>query len=202
MAFIANPITMLMKEIIMIESIFVTLFPAFFLIVLFGGGELFRRKNIDMGGEPPIDKGPFSISKYSIIILWGAMVLHSWGISFPTIKVPFVLELVALCLWGSGFSLLFIGRFGLGNSFRIGSPKENTSLKTNGLFKFSRNPMYVGVYTTIIACVLYTLNPLVLFIGIFVVVVHHKIVLAEEKYMLNVFGKNYEDYCCRVRRYI
>jgi protein-S-isoprenylcysteine O-methyltransferase Ste14 len=97
---------------------------------------------------------------------------------------------------------LFTGRFGLGNSFRIGSPQEKTSLRTNGLFKFSRNPMYVGVYTTILASVLYTLNPLILFIGIFVVVVHHKIVLAEEQYMLNVFGKNYTDYCCRVRRYV
>jgi protein-S-isoprenylcysteine O-methyltransferase Ste14 len=186
----------------MIEPIMVTLFPAFFLIVLFGGGELFRRKNIDMGGEPPIDKGPFSFSKYSIIILWAAMVSRSWGISFPPIKVPIILELVALCFWVLGFTLLFIGRLGLGNSFRIGSPKENTSLKTNGLFKFSRNPMYVGVYMTILASVLYTLNPLVLFIGIFVVVVHHKIVLAEEQYMLNVFGKNYADYCCRVRRYV
>jgi protein-S-isoprenylcysteine O-methyltransferase Ste14 len=186
----------------MTESIIVTLFPAFFLIVLFGGGELFRRKNIDMGGEPPIDKGPFSFSKYSIIILWAATVLQSWGIGFPYIKVPVALALAALCLWVLGFSLLFIGRFGLGNSFRIGSPQERTSLKTNGLFNFSRNPMYVGVYTTILASVLYTLNPLVLFIGIFVVVVHHKIILAEEQYMLNVFGKYYEEYCFRVRRYI
>jgi protein-S-isoprenylcysteine O-methyltransferase Ste14 len=178
------------------------LFPAFFLVVLFGGGELFRRKSIDMGGVPPIGKRPFSFSKYSIIILWVVTVLHGWNIRFLPLQVPFFLELVALCLWVLGFSLLFMGRFGLGNSFRIGSPKENTALKTDGLFKFSRNPMYLGVYTTILASVLYTLNPFVLFIGIFVVVVHHKIVLAEEHHMLNVFGKNYEEYCCRVGRYI
>jgi protein-S-isoprenylcysteine O-methyltransferase Ste14 len=186
----------------MIEPIIVTLFPVFFLIVLFGGGELFRRKKIDMGGDPPIGKWPFSISKYSIMILWAAMVLHAWNIRVLPIQVPVLLKLTGLCLWIFGFSLLFTGRFGLGKSFRIGSPQEKTSLKTNGLFKLSRNPMYVGVYTTILASVLYTLNPLILLIGIFVVAVHHKIVLAEEQYMLNVFGKNYEDYCCRVRRYI
>ncbi len=186
----------------MIESIIITLFPLFFLIVLFGGGALFQRKNIDMGGNPPINKWSFSISKYSIIILWAIMVLHCWNPAFSLVKVPGVLKLIAFYLWVFGFSLLFIGRFGLGASFRIGSPEERTSLKTTGLFKFSRNPMYVGVYATILASVLYTLNPAALLIGIFVVSVHHRIVLAEENYLLKVFGQDYMDYCIRVRRYL
>jgi hypothetical protein len=55
----------------MIEFLAVTLFPMLFLIVLFGGGELFRRRNINMDGEPPIDRTLFFMSKYSILILWG-----------------------------------------------------------------------------------------------------------------------------------
>ncbi len=53
----------------MTESFGITLFPVLFLIVLFGGGTLFRRRNIDMDGEPPIDRKLFYTSKYSIIIL-------------------------------------------------------------------------------------------------------------------------------------
>ena len=90
----------------------------------------------------------------------------------------------------------------MGDSFRIGSPRESTSLKMNGLFRFSRNPMYLGVYSTITASILYTLNPVIVVIGIFIIVVHHKIVLAEEKYLQNRFGKEYEDYCKSVRRYL
>jgi protein-S-isoprenylcysteine O-methyltransferase Ste14 len=186
----------------MIESVTVTLFPTLFLIVLFGGGELFRRRNIDMDGDPPIDRRLFYISKYSIFILWGAMVLHGWNINLFPIKGSGLLKWFALCLWVSGFTLLFIGRFALGDSFRVGSPKESTRLKANGLFKFSRNPMYVGVYETLLASVLYTLNPIMLFIGIFVVVVHHRIILAEERYLRKVFDKEYMDYCSRVKRYL
>jgi protein-S-isoprenylcysteine O-methyltransferase Ste14 len=186
----------------MIESVTLTLFPILFLIVLFGGGKLFRRRNIDMDGDPPIDRTLFYISKYSILILWGAMVLHGWNINFSPIKGPGLLKWGALCLWVSGFTLLFIGRFGLGDSFRIGSPKESTRLKVNGLFKFSRNPMYVGVYETLLASVLYTLNPIVFFIGIFVVAVHHRIILAEEQHLRKVFGEEYMDYCNGVRRYL
>jgi protein-S-isoprenylcysteine O-methyltransferase Ste14 len=104
--------------------------------------------------------------------------------------------------WFAGFALLYLGRFKMGNSFRLGTPKEDTSLKTDGLFRLSRNPMYVGVYATIIASSLYTLNPVVILLGAFVVAVHHAIVLAEENHMQKVFSREYSEYCSRVRRYI
>ena len=90
----------------------------------------------------------------------------------------------------------------MGDSFRLGTPKEDTHLKTDGLFRLSRNPMYVGVYATIVASSLYTLNPLVILPGAFVVAVHHAIVLAEENHMHKVFGRKYAEYCNHVRRYV
>ena len=42
----------------------------------------------------------------------------------------------------------------------------------------------------------------VLLVAGFIVVVHHRIVLAEEEHLRGVFGQEYTDYCCRVRRYI
>jgi protein-S-isoprenylcysteine O-methyltransferase Ste14 len=90
----------------------------------------------------------------------------------------------------------------MGDSFRLGTPKEDTSLKTDGLFRLSRNPMYVGVYATIVAASLYTLNPVVILLGAFVIAVHHAIVLEEEKTMHRVFTRKYSEYCSRVRRYV
>jgi len=186
----------------MVEPIVVTIFPVVFLILLFGGGALLRRRNIDMDGEPPIDRRIFYISKYTILVLWAAMVVQSWGVRLSLVSPPGWLRRVSLVLWVGGFLLLIIGRLGLADSFRIGSPKESTSLKVTGLFQFSRNPMYVGVYATILAVVLYTLNPLVFLAGVFVVAVHHRIVLAEEQHLQKAFGEEYADYCRRVRRYL
>ncbi len=186
----------------MIESVVVTVFPVLFLIVLFGGGALLRHKNIDMDGKPPIDRRIFYTSKYAILGLWAVMIVQSWGLDLSFVRAPGWLRWVSLALWVGGFLLLFIGRLGLADSFRIGSPKESTHLKTSGLFRFSRNPMYVGVYATILASILYTLNPIVLLAGVFVVAVHHRIVLAEEQHLQKAFGQVYTDYCCRVRRYL
>ncbi len=186
----------------MIEAIVITVFPILFLIVLFCGGELFKRKRIEMGGEAPINRTLFSVSKYSIIILWGAMVLQSWGASISLVEVPIFIKWISMISWVLGFILLLIGRFELGNSFRIGTPKEGTNLIVGGLFRFSRNPMYLGVYATVFASALYTLNPAVILLAAFVVSIHHKIVLAEEEHMQKVFGREYLDYCHRVRRYV
>jgi protein-S-isoprenylcysteine O-methyltransferase Ste14 len=186
----------------MIEAVLVTILPVGFLIIIFLGGALFLQKKISQDGEAPINRTLFYASKWSIVVLWGAMALASWGIGFSPVQVPRFLQIIALGFWCAGFALLYLGRFKLGESFRLGTPKEDTSLKTDGLFRLSRNPMYVGVYATIIAASLYTLNPFVLLPGAFVVAVHHAIVLAEEKTMEKVFSREYSTYCSRVPRYI
>ena len=186
----------------MIEALLVTIFPVGFLGVLFGGGAIFLRKNIEQDGEAPINRTLFYASKYSILVLWGAMVIQSWGISISFVEVPRFLQLIALLFWILGFTLLYLGRFKMGESFRLGTPKEDTSLKVDGLFRLSRNPMYVGMYTTIVASALYTLNPIVILLGVFVIAIHHIIVMAEEEHMQKMFGQKYLDYCNRVRQYI
>ncbi len=186
----------------MIEAALVTVLPAGFLVIIFGGGALFLHKKIEQDGEAPINRTLFYASKWSIVILWGATALAGWGIGFSPVQVPRPLQLIALAFWVAGFVLLYLGRFTMGDSFRLGTPKENTNLKTDGLFRVSRNPMYVGVYATVVASSLYTLNPVVILLGAFVVAVHHAIVLAEENHMHMAFSREYPEYCSRVRRYV
>jgi protein-S-isoprenylcysteine O-methyltransferase Ste14 len=186
----------------MIEALVVTFFPLAFLAVLFTSGQLFRRRQIDMDGDAPIDRKVFYASKYLILVVWTAMVLNSWGVRVSFFHGPASLNRLALGVWALGFILLFLGRFGLGSSFRIGSPRESTRLRVDGLFRISRNPMYLGVDSTLLATVLRTLNPVLLLVAAFIVAVHHSIVLAEETQLRNAFGKEYEEYCRRVRRYL
>jgi protein-S-isoprenylcysteine O-methyltransferase Ste14 len=186
----------------MLEPLFVTLLPVVFLAGLIQRALAFRRRHVDMDGEPPIPKALFASSKWAIVIVWGAMVIQTWGGTLSFVDIPDLPAGVSLGLWGLGFALLFTGRAGLGDSFRIGSPRESTGLKQTGLYRFSRNPMYVGVYATLCAAVLRTLNPILLLVAAYVIGVHHKIVLAEEAHLRDVFGQEYRSYSSRVRRYL
>jgi len=186
----------------MIESLAVSALPALFLIVLYGGEALLRRRKIDPAGKPPLGKTLFIFSKYAIVIPWAAMVLRSWGPGLAIIERPQFLKWAALVLWALGFALLFVGRFSLGTSFRTGIAREKTHIEHDGIYRYSRNPMYLGIYSTLLSACLYTLNPVVLAAGVFIVAVHHKIVLSEERHLRAIFGAAYEEYSKRVRRYL
>ena len=186
----------------MIEAVLVTILPAGFLIVLFGGGALFKKRKIEQDGQAPINRTLFYVSKYSILVLWGAMVLQSWGITISFIDIPRTIQLIALLFWVCGFAFLYLGRLTMRDSFRLGTPKEETRLRTDGLFRMSRNPMYVGFDLTTLSSVIFHANLIVLAMGLFSVVVYHLIILGEEKYLRAEFGEDYRQYAARVRRYL
>ncbi len=184
------------------EPVFIAAFPVVFLAGLISTRVALRRQKIDMEGAPPIDPRLLYPSKAAMLVPWGAMFLQSCGVGLSFFAVPRPLVWLSLFLWAAGFSLAMAGRFGLGCSFRVGCAKEKTVLKTGGIFRFSRNPIYLGLNTTFLASALYTLNPVVLLTGVGLAVVHHRIILAEEECLRGMFGKEYEDYCGRIGRYL
>jgi len=184
------------------EPALVALLPAVFFAGLVSTWLALRRLKVDMEGAPPIDPRLLYPSKMAMLIPWGAMFLQSCGLDLSLSAVPRALQWFSLLVWNLGFLLAMAGRFGLGRSFRVGCAKEKTVLKTGGVFRFSRNPIYLGLNATFLASTLYTLNPVVFLVGAVVAVVHHRIILAEEECLRRMFGPEYEEYCRRVGRYV
>lgn len=90
-----------------------------------------------------------------------------------------------------------------GNSFRVGID-ENTSDKLikKGTFAFSRNPIYIAFITFFFGVFLsYPTIVTTLFL-IFLIIMIHKQILREEKFLKSHYGKEYEEYYANVRRYI
>lgn len=84
------------------------------------------------------------------------------------------------------------------------SPADPTKrLVTFGLYRFSRNPMYVGVMMILLGEVVFTQSAYLLFysIGIFVLF-NLFIVYREEPRLKKDFGQDYETYRKTVRRWI
>ena len=80
-------------------------------------------------------------------------------------------------------------------------PSKN-GINQNGLYRFSRNPMYLSYFICFIGCVLLT-QSLVLFefVSLFQITAHW-IILSEERWCMNKFGEEYIQYMKKVRRYI
>jgi len=107
---------------------------------------------------------------------------------------------VAFVIAGLGLSVLSL--INLGSSTRLGLPSEITTFKTNGLYKYSRNPMYVGFNFLTIASMLYVWHIIILFLGLYSIIIYHFIILGEERFMESRFGEEYINYKQKVRRYI
>jgi protein-S-isoprenylcysteine O-methyltransferase Ste14 len=179
-----------------------TALPLAFLAQLLGSEVALARRRIGLSGKPPIDRRLFFACKYLAIGAWFAVALQSFGIGWRPLtgfRVPLA---VSGTLWVFGFGLLFLGRVNLSAHFRLGLPDEATRFQRDGAFRFTRNPMYAGIDATMIAAVLYTGNPALLAVGAFVIAVQHRIILAEERWLLATFGEDYEHYRERVGRYV
>lgn len=86
---------------------------------------------------------------------------------------------------------------------KSGPGNETSSLITSGLFKHSRNPIYLGVIFIVPAIGL-ILNSLwfVLMIVPTIFLIRQFLILPEESYLLRIFGEDYSRYCSEVRRWI
>ena len=80
-------------------------------------------------------------------------------------------------------------------------PEEN-GINLKGLYRISRNPMYMAYFIYYLGCVLLTRSLLLLAILMAFQVSSHWIILSEERWCIKKFGEEYKDYMNRVRRYI
>lgn len=107
----------------------------------------------------------------------------------------------ALLLLYGGSLLIILSLRDLGTSLRIGIHTENPSLKTSGIYSFSRNPMYLGVHVFNVSLLLLSGNLVLWLLWLYSVMVHHFIIANEEKDLIMRFPKDYAEYKSRVRPY-
>jgi protein-S-isoprenylcysteine O-methyltransferase Ste14 len=89
---------------------------------------------------------------------------------------------------------------GLGSPAPIDAP---INLVVNGLYRFVRNPMYVGVFLLITSRAIFFWSfPIVLYLVLVATCVQLFVVLYEEPHLRKIFGEQYLDYCRRVPRWI
>lgn len=81
-------------------------------------------------------------------------------------------------------------------------PSKASYLVTKGMYRFSRNPMYLALLLLLLAWGLYLGNAFNTLVAAgFVSYMNHFQIGPEEKVLSQRFGKEYEHYCTQVRRW-
>jgi protein-S-isoprenylcysteine O-methyltransferase Ste14 len=77
-----------------------------------------------------------------------------------------------------------------------------TGINLNGLYRISRNPMYIAYFIYFLGCVFLTHSMMLLAFLIGFQIASHWIILSEERWCIKEFGEAYLKYMNKVRRYI
>jgi len=133
-------------------------------------------------------------------IQFGSVIFPGFIWSIPT----------ALPVRVAGVALLFLGvlifnvaMLTMRNNWRAGFDRgQNTSLVTTGIYRFSRNPAFVGFDLLYIGCAAAFPNVVNITAAFVCVLLFHVQILGEEKYCAEAFGQEYADYRSKVRRYL
>jgi len=157
---------------------------------------------MELFGKTTVNPIFFITGKLAGYFTWIVLIFMYFNINILD-RISFLYShIISYSIAGLGLVLVVLSLISLGLSTRIGLPQKETVLKTEGVYKYTRNPMYVGIHLWTIASMVYSANLIVILAGVYSFITYHYIILGEEKFLLNRFGQEYVDFKSKVRRYI
>ena len=160
-------------------------------------------------------KGPWRIveilSLGSLGLWMTELLLHSLHSSydiFPqAINVAFLrigpVRIVGLILAGAGLLTFMLAFLSFGNSWRIGIDRKRPgTLVTEGIFRLTRNPIYLAFDLMFIGVFLVNGTWFFMVFGFLAVIACHFQILREEEFLRRQYGDEFEAYRNRTARYL
>lgn len=140
---------------------------------------------------PPL----FGKEKTAFVFYQLALVLLFVYLCFLKINTTAVGFFLGVILYSFGILFCIV------STFNYAKPEKN-GINLKGLYRLSRNPMYIAYFIYFGGCALLTRSFILFLLLILFQLSAHWIILAEERWCIAEFGKEYKNYMEKVRRYI
>lgn len=144
-----------------------------------------------------------------VVFLLSALLMNGLAAVVPALAVPLLGAVrggLALVLFATG---LFCGMLGLGALHRASTtpdprhPERAAVLVTDGIYKYTRNPMYLGMATALLAWTVWLSNAAALAgVAAFLAYIQRFQIIPEERALAARFGAEYEAYRNSVPRWL
>ena len=133
-----------------------------------------------------------------------AVIAELFSIALGTSSLPVFVRWLGAGIGALGVAVFIVAVITMRDSWRAGVSKtEKTKLVTNGIFRISRNPAFLGFDLLYIGILLMFFNWILFAISFFAALMFHlQIVNVEEDYLLEAFEDEYLSYKKKVNRYI
>lgn len=171
-------------------------------------GAFLARNGKHAMGKPTIQPVFFYTGKFLLFSVWGLFSVLTLFPGYRAVvpfqiqdEIPDVQRLMSAIMLIPANLIIVPAYLSMGMITHIGLPAGKHELKTGGIYRFSRNPMYASFIFLNTAAFLFVPSILLAGVMVYGMVVHHFIILGEEKFLTAEFGKEYLTYKSRVPRY-
>jgi protein-S-isoprenylcysteine O-methyltransferase Ste14 len=137
-----------------------------------------------------------------VLTMLAMYALHRW-LPIMVIDIPFASILAGLALI-LGLLMILMAAAGFNRAKTGVVPfSESTKLVKTGLYRFTRNPMYLGM-VMILSGFAFALGSLAAWIPIpiFITIIQLRFILKEERFLTEIYGDDYVKYIKQVRRWL
>lgn len=138
----------------------------------------------------------FTVSMFLIQIA-SIIISDNWFM----INVPPYIKIIGLIFLLIADVIFILSIITMKDNWRVGITNDETELVTTGIYKLSRNPAFLSFDILYIGLCLVFPNPVNLVMMIILLFMFDHQINNEEKYLKITFGKQYEEYCEKVKRY-
>ena len=149
------------------------------------------------------EKSIHTVEVLMSIATLGAPMAQLMSIAFGWNHLPAGARFTGFLVGLLGDDIFLLSVLCMKDSWRAGIPdKDKTELVTTGIYRYSRNPAFLGFDFMYVGVLLMYGNLLTLGFSVFAMVMLHLQILQEERYLVNTFGAPYQEYCRHVFRYL
>ena len=149
------------------------------------------------------EKSIHTVEVLMSIATLGAPMAQLMSIAFGWSHLPANARFTGFLMGLLGDGIFLLSVLCMKDSWRAGIPdKDRTELVTTGIYRYSRNPAFLGFDLMYAGVLLLYGNLLTLGFSVFAMVMLHLQILQEKRYLVHAFGAPYQAYCRQVFRYL
>ena len=149
------------------------------------------------------EKAIHTVETLMSVATLGAPIAQLMSIAFGWNHLPAGARFTGVLVGMLGDGIFLLSVLCMKDSWRAGIPdKDKTELVTGGIYRYSRNPAFLGFDFMYVGVLLMYGNLLTFGFSVFAMVMLHLQILQEERYLEGVFGTAYAAYKKQVFRYL
>lgn len=149
------------------------------------------------------EKSVHRVEVFMSIATLAAPVIQILSILFEWNHMPANARFTGFCIGMLGDMIFLVSVLCMKDSWRAGIPdKDRTTLVTTGIYRYSRNPAFLGFDFMYVGLLLMYFNLSMLVVSAFAIIMLHLQILQEERYLTENYGESYREYRKHVFRYL